>query len=313
MRIGFLGKGGSGKTTLSASFIQYLAEQQFVLAIDADVNVHLANILTPDQTYIHPIGSMFGEVTEYLKGNRTDIRTMVATTPPSLQSNFIYANKDDEFIQRFGTFPRDNVALLTIGTYNSADIGHTCYHGKLNTLETIYHHLLDSENEYIIADATAGIDNLGTSLFFSYDLNVFVVEPTLKSIQVYLDFKKIADSRDIHTVVIVNKCEQEDEQFVQKYIDKKHIIGYIPRSVHIRSMEQGNHEAFMDFVEEQKAVFASLQQYISSNITKDWEVYYRTLLHTHKQNSIEWWNDYYKESIDTQCDNNFTYAKVLTK
>jgi CO dehydrogenase maturation factor len=43
VRIAFVGKGGSGKTTLSALFTRYLADQgPPVIAIDADINQHLA-------------------------------------------------------------------------------------------------------------------------------------------------------------------------------------------------------------------------------------------------------------------------------
>jgi len=313
MRIGFLGKGGSGKTTISASFITYLTQnKKFVLAIDADVNVHLAKILAQEYTDIHPIGGMFPEVAQYMKGSRTDIGTMVATTPPSLKSQFIRPQRSDLFLQKFGRQISECLSLLTIGTYDESDVGHTCYHGKLNTLEIVYHHMLDGNNEYVVADATAGIDNVGTSLFFSYDINVFVVEPTLKSIQVFKDFKKIADKEGVQTVAIINKCEPEDEHFVQKYIDKKDIIGYVSRSVHIKHMEQGDTSAFSDFVEEQKSVFVALQEYIRTHASRDWDAYYKRLLKTHIKNSNEWWNDYYKEQIDKQLDLNFSYDKVLT-
>ena len=46
MKIAFAGKGGSGKTTLSALFTRYLAGQgRPVVAIDADINQHLAEAL----------------------------------------------------------------------------------------------------------------------------------------------------------------------------------------------------------------------------------------------------------------------------
>ena len=44
MRVSFLGKGGSGKTTIAASFINYLNSiNKQVLAVDADINVNLGN------------------------------------------------------------------------------------------------------------------------------------------------------------------------------------------------------------------------------------------------------------------------------
>ena len=43
MRVAFVGKGGSGKTTLSALFARHLARSGApVLAVDGDINQHLA-------------------------------------------------------------------------------------------------------------------------------------------------------------------------------------------------------------------------------------------------------------------------------
>ena len=46
MKVAFVGKGGSGKTTLSALFVRHLAGQGLpVMAVDADINQHLAEAL----------------------------------------------------------------------------------------------------------------------------------------------------------------------------------------------------------------------------------------------------------------------------
>ncbi|MGH9549742.1 MAG: hypothetical protein ACRD3W_10220, partial [Terriglobales bacterium] len=47
MKIAFVGKGGSGKSTLTSLFIRYLQRNnnQSILAIDADLNMSLAGLL----------------------------------------------------------------------------------------------------------------------------------------------------------------------------------------------------------------------------------------------------------------------------
>jgi polynucleotide 5'-kinase involved in rRNA processing len=48
VRIAFVGKGGSGKTTLSSMFVRHLAAQGLPVAIDANINQHLGEALGAD-------------------------------------------------------------------------------------------------------------------------------------------------------------------------------------------------------------------------------------------------------------------------
>ncbi len=97
MRIAFLGKGGSGKTTTAAGFARFLASRfPFVLAVDADVNAHFKTALGLEGDTKHLEGH-FNDVIAHLRGQRSDLgdRVMLATTPPSLTSTFIRPTADD--------------------------------------------------------------------------------------------------------------------------------------------------------------------------------------------------------------------------
>jgi CO dehydrogenase maturation factor len=77
MKIAFVGKGGSGKTTISALFTRYLAAQGVpVLAIDADINQHLSEALGLSREQIgglKPLAAEIGRIKEYVRGSNTRI------------------------------------------------------------------------------------------------------------------------------------------------------------------------------------------------------------------------------------------------
>lgn len=307
MRAAFLGKGGSGKTTLAAALIKHISKKRKIIAIDADLNVNLGKNL--GITAIpNPIGENFSMIAQYLKGKRTDINTFVATTPPSLNSNFIKPVENDSFFKKYSV-TYGNITLVNVGTYVEKDIGHTCYHGKLNVLEMVYHHLLDGESDIVIADATAGADNLGVSLYFCYDTNFMVVEPTIKSIGVFMDYQKKAREFGIQIMAVANKIrEPADLTFIKSHIPD--IIAVFPKCRDIVQFEQGNASAFDEFIDENSSQLDILFEHIIT-ARKDWKAYYNLLLRTHIQNSVEFWDNYYKEKISEQKDPYFSYEKAI--
>ena len=312
MRIAFLGKGGAGKTTTSAGFIQYLARRYpFVLAVDADLNAHLKSALSIEGE-VEQLGLHFEEVTSFLRGERKDLgaRPMIGTTPPAVGSNFITARGNDPFVQKYAHFHK-NIGLLTVGTYQQEDVGGSCYHEKLKSLAGIFHHMLDTDEDMIVADTTAGTDNVATSLSFAYDMNVFVLEPTEKSTQVLLDFEQIAGNLGARTYVVGNKVDgDEDADYIKGRVGEEKYLGSIPFSRNLKRFEQGEEGALEEFAREQEETFAHVLQVWQSQ-KRNWPEYLARLHKTYKWDCERWYNDYYKEDLLDGVDNTFTYEDAL--
>jgi CO dehydrogenase maturation factor len=306
MRIGFMGKGGSGKTTIASATITYFMNKGLhVMALDGDMNVHLGSVMGVNA---FPLALRTNDVANYLEAERG--YPIIGTTPPSLNSRFIRVNKDDNFFKLFGTKLK-NGNLITIGTYNENDIGSNCYHGKLGILEMILHRTLDEENDIVIADSTAGVDALGTSLFASYDINVFVIEPTLKSISVFNDFKGIGEVFGMKSYTVVNKVMSEsDINFIRKHVKDEDVIGYIKQSEFIRDLEQGDFTKINNFAEENKEVFENIYKKAKEN-KRNWDDYYENLCLLYNKNCEKWYNIYYGQNLNNAIDPNFSYHKVI--
>ena len=308
MRISFLGKGGSGKTTLSTSFIKFLEnKEEKVLAVDADINVNLGQSLNMETKYL---GDDFEEISKYLERND---KIIIGTTPPTNESVFIKPNLEDEFFKKFATYKNNNLALLTVGTYTDKKVGYACYHSKLGSAVLIYNRLLDNEKLTVVTDSTAGVDSVGTSMFYVSDINIFVVEPTKKSIDVYKDFIEITKKYKINNYVIGNKIRnQSDIEFIKSQIDENQILGFVEDSEYLRKYEQGNSEELSSFIKENNNINEKIYNLLKST-KKDWNNYYEIQKQVYKDDCGDWYSQFYNTDLTKYIDPEFNYEKAIEK
>jgi CO dehydrogenase maturation factor len=186
VKIAFAGKGGSGKTTLSSLFVRYLAARGLpVVAIDADINQHLAEALAAGEP--RPMGAHLPEIKEHLRGTNSRISSaaaMIKTTPPGSGSRLLRPGGADP-VHALGVTAPCGALLLATGPFEDDDLGVACYHAKTGAVELYLNHLVDGAGEYVVVDCTAGADSFASGLFTRFDLTVLVAEPTRKGISVY--------------------------------------------------------------------------------------------------------------------------------
>ncbi len=307
MRIGILGKGGSGKTSITTTLAIYFAKQQFTLVIDADQNANIARALESNPPL--SLADHEEEIFAYLHQHREGI-TPIGTTPPGKNSTFIRVQENDPFLKKYASI-NNNHALLQVGTYTSDDVGVSCYHGKQAGLEAVFHHLLDTEEDIVLTDSTAGLDSLGNSLYLVHDIIFYVVEPTEKSVSVYKQFKDIAQEKNIHHKVIANKIyDEQDMTYLLEHIDEQDILVTFSFDPTLRRVEQGDANARETFLKKHEQQCKQIEEYVRS-LSKDWKTYHQTLIETHKKSAQEWYDEYYNEKLSEQIDTEFRYEDVL--
>ena len=308
MRIAFLGKGGSGKTTISSGFIEYLnKKQQKVLAIDADLNVHVGETLNMETK---PLNVFEKEIIQKLEPVLSKNFPILGCTPPHENSKFISFQDKEKFVKAYAT-QKGNISLLTLGTYDQSGIGATCYHSMLSTVEFISNRLLDGREDRVVYDMTAGIDSVGTGMFSLADINVFVVEPTQRSIDVYLDFARVTKEMGLNLFVLLNKIEDaEDIKFVQQFVPQEKIIAYVEKSSAMKNFDRGSKESFQTFVAENQKSWEMLDELLQKT-PKNWYAYQQRMVNIYRENCRTWYNDYYGKDLTATIDEGFKYLNVI--
>ncbi len=220
MKVAFVGKGGSGKSTMTALFLQYLKKsEKNILAIDADINMNLAGLLgvEADHSILLSDPNNANGIRDFLKGNNTRLQTaanFLPTTPPASGSNVI-KDFDADILQRYSqTISKTpTFKLMTVGTYDKEGIGQSCYHSDLFVAENILSHTFPKKEDWVVCDMVAGTDAFAYSLHLQFDTIILIAEPTPESVEVcklYIDLAKEAGIEDLIQIV-ANKVEDEDD------------------------------------------------------------------------------------------------------
>jgi CO dehydrogenase maturation factor len=181
--IAVAGKGGVGKTSISAAFVRLLTEaypDARILAIDADPAVGLSTALGV-------------EVTQTLDDIRKSIVSSVEDGAPreaiELLSEARYRIFDTMVEQQRFSF-------LAIGRPESAG----CY-CKVNAYLQEVINLLSRDFDYVVIDGEAGIEQINRRVMEKVTHLVLITDPSRKGTQVISTIKKVADE-----LVMYDRC-----------------------------------------------------------------------------------------------------------
>jgi CO dehydrogenase maturation factor len=309
VKVAFVGKGGSGKTTLSSLFVRHLAGRGLpVVAIDADINQHLGVALGLDDARaakIPALGDRLTEVKEHLRGDNPRISSaaaMAKTTPPGAGSRLLRFRGDDPFHEAGQEV--DGVTLLATGPFNDDDLGVACYHSKTGAVELYLNHLVDGPGEYVVVDMTAGADTFASGLFTRFDLMFLVAEPTRKGVGVYRQYTEYARDYDVAIRVVGNKVQsEEDVAYLREHVGDD-LLTWLGQSAAVRALEQGRGGVPL---EDGNAAALDRMRAEVDGCVKDWDKFQRQAVEFHVKNARRWASRAAGEDLEAQVDPDFRF------
>jgi len=237
MKIAFVGKGGSGKSSLSWLAGEVLRSQgKRVLMIDADHNMDLA----------YNLGVTVSQSTPTLHRAHTAFLAAVEQPAAARWSDIVL---DGRPLPTFTLHPKDEFTkLVALPISESSDLiivglGATdilfsgkCAHGHSAPLKFYLPLLQLQDDEAVVIDGVAGVDMMNFGLFNGADAIVTIVENHPNSLRVAHEVSRIASHSNIPVFALLNKMSSIELPHALPLT----VIGTIPHDDSVRHCDSSN-------------------------------------------------------------------------
>ena len=230
MKIAVTGKGGVGKTTLTALLAYaYAGRGLRVLAIDADPSPCLGQALGFPRDLVEgltPISRM-----EELIYERTGAQ------PGSIGGYFKLNPRVDDLPDRFSALHR-GIRLLELGAVEMGGSGCICPESAV--LRTLITHILLRRDELVLLDMYAGVEHLGRATADAVEAMLIVVEPTARSLGTAAQIKALAGDLKLERLYVVGSKVQgeDDKRFITENSPGLPVLGFLPHDPRVREADR---------------------------------------------------------------------------
>jgi CO dehydrogenase maturation factor len=214
MKIAVSGKGGVGKTTVSANLARLFTQKGYkVYAVDADPDSSLGLALGIPEQELASIRPVI-EMREFI-GDKVGNGAFYTLNPP-------VKDVADQF-----SIEINGIRFLRMGGIKQG--GTDCYCRENTFLKAVVDSLLLDTKDIVILDMGAGIEHLTRGTSGGVDLMLIVTEPGKSSVQTARIVEKLATDLKVRDIrFIANKVRTEKEKdFILKNFGREELLGIL--------------------------------------------------------------------------------------
>lgn len=206
-RVVVTGKGGVGKTSLSALIARLLAQHNHrVLALDADPQMNLP----------YAVGLPFTRARALvpISQNRAYVEEKTGASSDAGWGLYFRLNPDArDAVERFAVEAADGVQLMVMGTTIQPAAGCLCPENTL--LVGVVEAMNLREGEVILMDTQAGVEHFGRALAKGFHHALVVTDPTFNGMHVALHAARLAAAMGIPAVHLVTNRVRSDAELTR--------------------------------------------------------------------------------------------------
>lgn len=229
MKIAVTGKGGAGKTTVSAMLAKTLAARgRQVIAIDADPNSNLAACLGYAKAdTIRPLVELRELIEE-----RTGVKP--GTTGGMFRLNPFVADIPDTYAVN-----ADGIKVLVAGAVKKGGSG--CYCPENALLRALVSHLILEKDADLVLDMEAGIEHLSRGTVRGVDHVLMIVDPSRRSAETAERIERLAADIGLTRLTVVGNRVRDagDEGLIRTLLPGRTFAGFLPYDEAVRRAEAG--------------------------------------------------------------------------
>jgi CO dehydrogenase maturation factor len=230
IKLAISGKGGVGKTTLSAALALLMARRgRRVIAVDADPDANLASGLgvpESEQAKIIPIAKHAALIEERTGAKVSQYGQMFKLNPE-------VSDIADKYATRHA-----GVDLLVLGAVAKGGGGCACAENVL--IRALVTDLVLYKNEALVLDMEAGVEHIGRATATGVNLLIVVVEPGQRSVDSAERIIRLCRDINMRNIKLVaNKVSgPKDEEFLRQALPGYEFLEFIPYSEEIRRIDR---------------------------------------------------------------------------
>ncbi len=207
MKIAVSGKGGAGKSTVSAQLVRcFTLHQMPVFAVDADPDANLGLVLGLDPEKLETLRPLV-ELEEVIEAKNYGGGTLVDLNPDV-----------DDVLEDY-TLQEGSLRFLKMGAIKQG--GSACYCKENSFLNAVLTTMLLDRSEAVVLDMSAGVEHLTRGTARGVKMMLVVVEPTRAGVSTALSVDRLARDLEIEQVLFVGNKIRNDE-------DRSYLLSSIP-------------------------------------------------------------------------------------